>query len=806
MTDKPSGFDPLDYASLMAHQLQSPISAAAGLIKTMMGGYVGPLTEQQSDLVAKANARLDQARESVARMLAISRALSGSNLAPGATNLPVALRAIHQRWAEDALKRGTDLTLHIAVEPLHVPVTKAVLDEVFEALLSNAFKYTPERGAVRIRLDAPADDRVVVRICDSGVGIPEQEREKIFEPFHRSSRVSGSARKGVGLGLAFVRTVVEAAGGRVGAERSELGGASLTVTLPVVASSTFVPHAGEQPARGKRVVIIGGVAAGPKVAGKVIRLDPNAEVTVVDKGRFLSYSGCGLPYYVSGLVDRHDQLMSTPVGVVRDAVFFQKVKNVSVLNNTEAVAIDRAGRRVQIRDLIEGREAWLEYDKLVLATGAGPVMPQVPGVDLANIYTLHGVQDAEGIRSALASPRARDVVVVGGGLIGVELTTSLVHKGCRVTILEARPQIMAALDEEMARLVELHMESQGVRVLTDTRLEGFEGEAGAVRRVRSTRGTMPADLVILASGVRPNVSLAREAGLEIGPTGGLKVDEHLRTSDPDIYAAGDCVENTNLITGRPTYVPLGSTANRQGRAVAINLCGGEERFPGVLGSTVCRVFDFCVGRTGLSETAAREAGFEVVTALVPGPDAEHFMPSARPLLLKVVADARSRRLLGLQAVGPGRGDKRIDVAAMAITAGATIDTLANLDLCYAPHYSPVMDNLQIAVNVLRNKLDGHLVGISARELKRMLDEEQDFLLLDARTPAEYEKVRLPRSTLVPLGSLRSRLDELPRKPVVTFCNLSLRGYEAALILKAAGFEEVRVLEGGLEMWPYAAQH
>ncbi|MBL7134638.1 MAG: FAD-dependent oxidoreductase [Phycisphaerae bacterium] len=551
-----------------------------------------------------------------------------------------------------------------------------------------------------------------------------------------------------------------------------------------------------------KVVIVGGVAAGPKAAAKIIRLMPDAEVTILEKGRFLSYAGCGLPYYVSGVIKEQEELMSTPVGVVRDPVFFQKVKNVRVLNQTEAMEIDRTAKRVRAKDLESGKGSWLEYDKLVLATGGRPVVPAIPKVELDNIFTLHGVDDVEGIKAALAEGKARDVVIVGGGLIGVEVTEALVSRGCRATIVEMLPQTLSILDWEMARLVEQHMESHGVRVLTGTKVEAFEG-SGKVSGARTDKGRLPADMVIMAVGVRPNVDLARAADLEIGSTGAIKVDQQMCTSDPDIYSAGDCVECTDLVTGRACYVPLGSTANKQGRVAAINICGGTDSFPGVLGSTICKVFDHCVGRTGLTEAGARESGYDVVTALAPAPDKAHYMPAAKPLLLKLVADRKTRRLLGAEVAGPGAGDKRIDVAAMAITAGMTVDQLANADLCYAPPYSPAMDNIIAAANVARNKLDGQMTGVTAMEVHQMIEEKRDFVFLDVRSQGEYDQMRLPGSTLIPLGALRGRLNELPKgKEIVAFCKISLRGYEAALILKAGGFENVRVMDGGLVMWPY----
>ena len=551
-----------------------------------------------------------------------------------------------------------------------------------------------------------------------------------------------------------------------------------------------------------KIVVVGGVAAGPKAAARIMRMRPDAEVTVLERGKFISYAGCGLPYYVSGVVKQQKALMSTPVGAVRDAAFFQAVKKIKVLTETEALEIDRPGKRVRAHRDGEGSDFWLGYDKLVLATGAKPVIPDVPNVTLENISTLHSLPDAERIKALVTEAKAREVVVVGGGLIGVEAVDALFDYDCRVTLVEMMPQIMRMLDWEMARLVERYLESCGTTVLTDTKVTSFEG-ATRVSGVITSRGRLPADLVILGIGVRPNVKLARAAGLDIGVTGGIKVDETMRTSDRDIYAAGDCVESTNLITGKPCFVPMGSTANKQGRVAAINICGGQDRFPGILGSTVCKVFDFCVARTGLTEAAARELGYEAVTVLVPEADKPHYMPEAKPVIIKLVVDARTRRLLGAQAVGPGAGDKRMDVAAMAITAGMTVDQLAEADLCYAPPYSPALDNIITAANVARNKLDGLVSGITPMEVKARLDAKEDFVLLDVRTPAEYEQERLAGSTLIPLGALRSRLGELPKdKEIVAFCKVSLRGYEAARILGGAGFSRVRVLDGGVAAWPY----
>ncbi|MBP8129060.1 MAG: FAD-dependent oxidoreductase [Candidatus Hydrogenedentes bacterium] len=552
----------------------------------------------------------------------------------------------------------------------------------------------------------------------------------------------------------------------------------------------------------RSIVVIGGVAAGTKAASRVARLDPAAQVTVIEKGAHFSYAGCGLPYYVMDLVPEQKALLSTPAGVVRDAGFFAKVKNIAIRSRTEAVAIDREQRRVRVRDLNTQEETWVGYDTLVLATGARPVAPPLPGMDLENVTPVHHLNDAERIKALLGSGAGREAVIIGGGLIGVEMAEALVERGCRVTLVEMLPQVLAMLDWDMAKLVEQHMAAKGVRVLTGARVMRLQGE-GRVTGVVTNEGEYPAGLVIVAVGVRPNAELAKAAGLTVGALGGITVDAQMRTSDPHIYAAGDCVENTNLLTGKPCLAPLGSTANKQGRVVANNICGAADTFPGVLGSAVCKVFDFCVARTGLSMAQAQTGGRDVVSVIAPGPDKPHYMPAAKPIILKLVVEKMTRKLIGAQAVGPGAGDKRIDVAAMAITAGMTVDQLAKTDLCYAPPFSPAMDNIITAADVARNKLDGVFQGVSAAEVKEKLDLGDDFILLDARSPGEFREMRLPRSVNIPLGALRARHGELSKdKEIVTFCKVSLRGYEAALILKAAGFQRVRVLDGGIAAWPY----
>jgi NADPH-dependent 2,4-dienoyl-CoA reductase/sulfur reductase-like enzyme/rhodanese-related sulfurtransferase len=796
--------DPLKFASLIAHQLQSPLNAVSAALQTVLAEYTGPLSPPQRGSLERANARCDQAIQSVRRMLAITRAASGRVSTEPPALLVNVVRQVHEQHVPEAVRRQITLMVDIQDAAGPVALGEAALVEVLSAVLGNALKYTPDHGRVRLRLAAgAASGSAAVEVADSGIGVPEEDRALIFQPFFRSSSTRASGRPGVGLGLAFVKSVVEAAGGHVAVDRSaDLGGAAFTITLPLAPEPAARLADSDGKAPGLRVVIIGGVTAGPKAAAKINRLLPDAEVTIVERGSVLSYAGCGLPYYVSGVVRDPKSLWSSSAGVVRDPVFFRNVMNVHVMNRTDALEIDRPGRRVRVRDGLAGRDTWLPYDRLLLATGASAFVPPPLQTTLRHVFTLHGMRDAEGIRSALADAMARDVVIVGGGLIGIEMTEALVRKGARVTILEQCPHILPMLDAEMAALVERHLEAHGVRIVATTSVTGWQGRE-TVQGVVTDRGVFPADLVILACGIRPNVDLAQAAGLALGETGAIRVDASLRTSDPDIFAAGDCAETLHRMTGKPCYIPLGSTAAKQGRVAAINIAGGQESFPGVMGSSICKVFDYAVARTGLGEDEARQAGYDVVTALVPGPDRAHYMPAAGLLMLKLIADRRTRRLLGAQATGPGAADKRIDVATMAIAAGRTVDDLANEDLCYAPPYSAAIDNLITAANVVRNKLDGLLTGITPDETHARIERHEPLVLLDVRTPEEYEQQRLTHAISIPLGALRERLGELPRdRDIVVVCDIGVRAYEGALMLKAAGFVRVAVMEGGIAMWPF----
>ena len=560
----------------------------------------------------------------------------------------------------------------------------------------------------------------------------------------------------------------------------------------------------------KRIVVVGGSAAGPKAAARARRLDQSAEITIIQKSPDLSMASCGYPYYVGGTFDDRNQLICTPTGVVRDPMFFMNAKGIRAMVNTEATGIDRERRVVTCRQVATGEEQTIPYDKLILATGATPVMPPVPGTGLEGITTLQSMRDADYLRKIRDERKIRNAVVVGGGLIGVETCEALHLAGIQITVVEMLPQILMFLDWEMAKLLEDHMRAKGAHVVTENPVAAFLGEEGRLVGVKLRNGTeLPCELAVVATGVRPNSALAKAAGLEVGQRGGVAVDSFMQTSDPDIYAVGDCIEVPNLITGKKVHAPYGDLANLEGRVAGQNaVLGNRVEFPGTLQTGVCKVFDYHAGATGLSERAAREAGFDPVCAIASGPDKPGFM-DAKLLVTKMVADRETGRLLGVQCVGPGDVSKRVATAAMALHGRLSVADLAVADLPYAPPFSPAIDNLIATAHVLENKMSGRMLGVSCREVKERIDSGDRPYLLDVRGADEYEQMRLGLGeVLIPLGALRKRLAELPEDKdteIVCYCKISLRGYEAAGVLAAHGWRNAKVMEGGIMAWPFGRE-
>jgi NADPH-dependent 2,4-dienoyl-CoA reductase/sulfur reductase-like enzyme/rhodanese-related sulfurtransferase len=557
----------------------------------------------------------------------------------------------------------------------------------------------------------------------------------------------------------------------------------------------------------KRILVIGGSAAGPKAAAKARRMDQHAEITLIQKDPDLSMASCGYPYYVGGTFDDRNQLICTPTGVIRDPKFFLNAKGIAAHTLTEATHIDRHNHAVTVRDLQSGEERTLGYDKLVIATGAKPFVPPVPGADLEGITTLQSMADADYLRKVRDERKVRKAVIIGGGLIGMETCEALRLAGIEITVIEMLPQILKFLDWELAKRLEEYVKSQAALVVTENPVTEFLGAEGRLTGVKLKNGTeLPCELAVVAVGVRPNAALAAEAGLELGALGGIRVDEHMRTSDPDIYAVGDCCEISNLITGQPTHMPMGDLANLQGRVVGQNVIQGDEvAFPGTLMTGVCKIFDWTAGSTGLSEAAAREAGMEVTSVVTAMPDKPGFM-GANLLIMKMIAETGTGKLVGFQCIGPGDASKRIAAAAMALHGGLAVSDLLNADLPYAPPFSAAIDAFVTTAHVLEDKMLGRMKGISAPDFKRRLDAGEKMFLLDVRGPDEFEQMRLGLGeTLIPLGALRSRLDDLledKTTEIITWCKISLRGYEAQSFLESQGYTNVKVLEGGIMAWPY----
>jgi NADPH-dependent 2,4-dienoyl-CoA reductase/sulfur reductase-like enzyme/rhodanese-related sulfurtransferase len=559
---------------------------------------------------------------------------------------------------------------------------------------------------------------------------------------------------------------------------------------------------------GRRIVVVGGSAAGPKAAAKARRVDESAEITIIQKSPELSMASCGYPYYVGGFFDDRNALLCSATGVVRDPIYFMNAKNIVARTETEVLSIDRANKTVLCRHLRTDEQEEVAYDALVLATGAVPKFPPVPGRELRGITTLQSMQDADYLRRIRDEKTIRKAVVVGGGLIGIETCEALSLAGIEITSVEMLPQLLTFLDWEMARLVENHVRSKGVNVITGNGLAAFLGEDGQLTGVKLENGTeLPCELAVVAIGVRPNSTLAREAGLEVGSSGGIVVNEYMQTSDPDIYAAGDCVEIPHRITGKRIHAPYGDLANLEGRVAGENAAlGPMVTFPGTIGTGICKIFEYAAGTTGLSERAARENGFDdIVTVINASTDKPAFM-DAKLLVTKLVADRSTGKILGAQCVGPGAVAKQIAQWAMALQGGLSVEDLVNSDLPYAPPFSLAIDHFIATAHLMQNKMKGRLKGISATEVKSKLDSSDKPFMLDVRGPDEFESMRLGvGETLIPVGALRKRLNELPEdkdKEIITFCKISLRGYEAALILEANGWTNVRVMEGGIMAWPF----
>jgi NADPH-dependent 2,4-dienoyl-CoA reductase/sulfur reductase-like enzyme/rhodanese-related sulfurtransferase len=521
-------------------------------------------------------------------------------------------------------------------------------------------------------------------------------------------------------------------------------------------------------------------------------------------------ASCGYPYYVGGFFDDRNMLVSTPTGVVRDPKFFMAAKGIEARVETEVIKIDREQKTVHCRDLNTGENFTKEYDKLIMAVGSKPNIPPVPGREFSGITTLLSMEDADFLRSVRDDRKIKKAVVIGGGLIGIETCEALHLAGIEITVIERLPQLLTFLDADMATLVENYVRSKGINVITGNGLAAFLGEDGKLTGVKLENGTeIPCELAVVSVGVRPNSDLAKEAGLKTGVTGGIVVDKYMQTSDPDIYAVGDCIESFNRISGKAVHSPFGDLANLQGRVAGKNaVIGNSEEYIGTIQTGVCKIFDYGAGTTGLSEKSAREAGFDCISVMNSSPDKPGFMKGLL-LVTRLVVEKNSGLIFGAQCLGPGDVSKQLAIWAMAIMGKMKVSDMVNADLPYAPPFSLALDHSIATAHIMQNKMEGRFKGISTVEVKELLDAKEPVFMLDTRGPDEYEQMRLGvGELLIPLSVLRKRLNELPEDKnalIVCYCKISLRGYEAALILEANGWKNVKVMEGGIMAWPFCRE-
>jgi NADPH-dependent 2,4-dienoyl-CoA reductase/sulfur reductase-like enzyme/rhodanese-related sulfurtransferase len=544
-----------------------------------------------------------------------------------------------------------------------------------------------------------------------------------------------------------------------------------------------------------KLLIVGGVAGGASAAARARRLAEDAEIVLFERGPDVSFANCGLPYYLGGEIRERDKLL-----VVSPERMKERYR-LDVRVRTLVESIDRKAKKVRARDLARDRTYEESYDKLILAPGAAPIRPPLPGIDLPGVFTLRNLQDVDRIKEAL-DQGTRRAVVIGGGFIGLEMVENLMRRGVETTLVELQDQVLPPLDREMTGPVAAHLRAKGVALLLGESAVGFEPAAeGLTVRLKSGR-VLPAQLVVVGVGVRPESKLAADAGLEVGPRGGIRVNEQMQTSDPDIYAVGDAVEVRDFVTGEPTQVPLAGPANRQGRIAADHALGREARYRGTQGTAVVRVFDLTAALTGASEKTLQRLSRPYRKVYVHPTHHAGYYPGAETMTLKVLFEPETGRLLGGQAVGGAGVDKRIDVLAVAIQAGMTVFDLEEMELAYAPQFGSAKDPVNMAGFVAAGLLRGEHPQVSVEELAdgKAAGAGAPPFLLDVRTPAEFAAGHIPGAVNIPVDELRPRLDELPRdRPVVVYCQVGQRGYLATRVLRQEGLQAAN-LGGGFKTY------
>jgi NADPH-dependent 2,4-dienoyl-CoA reductase/sulfur reductase-like enzyme/rhodanese-related sulfurtransferase len=542
---------------------------------------------------------------------------------------------------------------------------------------------------------------------------------------------------------------------------------------------------------GKKVLIIGGVAGGASAAARLRRLDEQAEIILFEKGQYISFANCGLPYYIGGAIKERKNLLVQTADAMR-ARFKIDVRDLS-----EVIGIDKQNKKVHVRDLRTGSSYEESYDNLILSPGALPLKPPIPGIESPGIFTVRDIPDTDAIKE-LVDKNIQSAVVVGGGFIGLEMAENLKAKDIAVTIVEAADQVMTPVDYEMAAILHNHIRSKGCELLLSDGVKAFERENDKIIVMLQSGRRVEADIVILSIGVKPNNLLAKEAGLELGITGGIKVNEYLQTSDENIYAVGDAIEVKDFVTGNPIVIPLAGPANKQGRIAANNIAGRKEEYKGTQGTAVAKVFDMVVASTGSNEKTMKKLGREYLTTITHSASHAGYYPGSNQMAVKCVY-TKDGQLLGAQIVGFQGVDKRMDVLAVAVRHKMSMYDLTELELSYAPPFSSAKDPVNMAGYAATNVLKGDTATANWDEAMHA-DMSKTFLL-DVREPYEYEAGHITSAVNIPLNELRSRFWELPKdKEVIVNCQVGLRSYIGTRILMQNGFEHVRNLIGGYKTY------
>ena len=543
----------------------------------------------------------------------------------------------------------------------------------------------------------------------------------------------------------------------------------------------------------KKYLIVGGVAGGATAAARIRRLTEDAEIILFEKGAYISYANCGLPYYIGGVIEERDRLF------VQTPEAFGKRFNIDVRTRSEVIAIHPEKKQVTVRSA-DGKEYTENYDKLLLSPGASPVVPPLPGIQSEGIFTLRNVDDTDCIKAYMTAHQVRRTVIVGGGFIGLEMAENLKHAGSQVAVVEMAPQVMGPIDYSMAALVHHHLQQQDVKLYLEQAVERFSREGDELTVYFKSGISLKADMVLLSIGVRAETRLAQEAGLKLGEMRGIWVDAYLQTSDADIYAVGDAIEYPHPITGKPWLNFLAGPANRQARIVADNMVlGNRIHYEGAIGTSIAKVFDLTVASTGLPAKRLKQMGIPYLSATIHNGSHAGYYPGSLQMAIKITFSPTDGKLYGAQIVGYDGVDTRIDQYALAIKQGATVEQLTRLEHAYAPPFSSAKDPVAISGYVAGNILSGKMTPLYWREMQQV--DKSQVTLVDVRTPDEYALGTIPGAINIPLDNLRERLADIPEnQPVYLFCGVGLRGYLASNILKSKGYPDVRNLIGGLKTY------